>query len=212
MAGKPWQLCIISLIFLCVFAQIISVFCTSKGKRKVLQTSTEPKLTWNKDKHCECSLSSYPKSHSFLDFWHSTAVMIPGFTHTSQAGDKMLVRLELSKSSPMAKGWEISPVFFILSCVAVLRYLTDARVQFLSFGTCFAVEQVRKIIWCPQGNPSRAGLYWWLLSQRIHLKDYDPLSEAVQCSELQISWRKKRLPLSPKQKNPTRRQILLSVI
>lgn len=25
-------------------------------------------------------------------------------SHTSQAGDKMLVRLELSKSSPMAKG------------------------------------------------------------------------------------------------------------
>ena len=67
-------------------------------------------------------------------------------SHTSQAGDKMLVRLELSKSSPMAKGRETSPVLFILSCATVLRYLPDARVQFLSFGTCFAVEQDRKII------------------------------------------------------------------
>lgn len=208
MAGEPWQLCIISLIVFCVCPNnkcLLYFQGQKKGASDINRTKT-----WNKNKHCQCSLSSFPKSHSFLYFWHSTAVMIPGFSHTRVR--QVIKWLELSKSSPMAKGWEISPVLFILSCVAVLRYLTDARVQFLSFGTCFAVEQVRKIIWCPQGNPSRAGLYWWLLSQWIHLKDYDPLSEAVHCSELQISWRKKRLLLSPKQKNPTCRQILLSVI
>lgn len=65
--------------------------------------------------------------------------------HSSQAGDKMLVRSEVSKSSPVAKVWEISSVLFILFYAAVFRYLTDARMQFPSFGTCFAVEQVKKI-------------------------------------------------------------------
>lgn len=57
----------------------------------------------------------------------------------------MLVRSEVSKSSPIAKGWKISPVLFTLFYAAVFRYLTDARMQFPSFGTCFAVEQVKKI-------------------------------------------------------------------
>lgn len=110
------------------------------------------------------------------------------------------------------KGWEIHPALFIFPYAAMPRYLADAGMLFSSFGTCFSVEQVRKIIWCPQGNLTEAGLYWWLCSQRIHLKDYDPLSEAVQCYALQISWRKKSLCLSPKQKNHTYRQIFLYVI
>lgn len=103
----------------------------------------------------------------------------------------MLVRSEVSKSSPIAKGWKISPVLFILFYAAVFRYLTDARMQFPSFGTCFAVEQVKKI-WCPQGNPPWAGLYFRLLSQWIHLKNCDPFSEAAHYA-LKISWRKKKI-------------------
>lgn len=61
-------------------------------------------------------------------------------SHMSQVGNGMPVRSQLSKSSSIAKGWEISPVLFILSYAAVLQYLTDARMQFLSFGVCFAVE------------------------------------------------------------------------
>lgn len=91
-------------------------------------------------------------------------------------------------------------IIIILSCAVMLRYLTDARMQFLSFGTCFSVEQVRKIIRCPRGNPPWAGLYWWLFSKRIHWEDYDPVSEAVQCYALQMSWKKKRLCVTPKQK------------
>lgn len=124
-----------------------------------------------------------------------------GLAHTTvRQLIKWLVRLELFRSSPIANGWEITPVLFILSCSALFGYLTNVGMQFLSAGTYFAVEQVRKIIWCPLGNPPRACLYWWLVSQRIHWEDYDSSSEAVQCYALQMSWRKGKLCVCPKQK------------
>lgn len=72
--------------------------------------------------------------------------------------------------------------------------------QCLSLGTCFSAEQVRKIIWCPQGNLPWAGLYWWLFSQWIHWEDYDPSSETTQCYALQMTWRKERLYVCPRWK------------
>lgn len=115
-------------------------FWTSKGRTKVLQTRREPKDIWNKDKNCRRSFSVSPSliPSRISDIgmrWHS---------YTSQAGDRTLVRSELYKSSPIAKGWEINPDLFILPYAAILKYLTDARMQFLSFGTCFAVEQVKE--------------------------------------------------------------------
>lgn len=142
MVEKPWQSCIIVSSFL-VFSQIMC-FWNFQGQKKVIQISTEAK-THKKKKKKTCTV--HAPSVSFVLVFQTLACReySKAQAHSSQAGDKMLVRSEVSKSSPIAKGWEISPVLFILFYAAVFRYLTDARMQFLSFGTCFAVEQVKKI-------------------------------------------------------------------
>lgn len=183
-------------------------FCNFQGQKRWSRYQQKPKHTGKKKKTC----TVHAPSVSFVLVFQTLACRedSKAQAHSSQAGDKMLVRSEVFKSSPIAKGWEISPVLFILFYAAVFRYFTDARMQFPSFGTCFAVEQVKKI-WCPQGNPPRAGLYFRLLSQWIYFKNCDPFSEAAHYA-LQISWRKKRLHLRPKQKNSTYRQISPLVI
>lgn len=211
MAGKPWKLYIIFGSFQ-AFAQIISVVWTSKGKTKVLQTWTEPKHTWNKDKHCRCSYSLSPSltPSCISDIsmqWRFQSSLVHQSGRWQNAGQLRLVQIVSHCKGLRSKSWFIYS--FLCSRSQILNSCQNA-VPIL--WDMFAVEQVKKIIWCPQGNPLLAGLYWWLPSQRIHLKDYDPLSEAVQCYALQINWWKKRLHLSPKEKTLTYRQIILLVI
>lgn len=130
-----------SLILSCVSPD--NVFLQLPRAKKVIQISTEAKTHKVKKKIC----TVHAPSVSFVFVFQTLACRedSKAQAHSSQAGDKMLVRSEVFKSSPIAKGWEISPVLFILFYAAVFRYLTDASMQFPSFGTCFAVEQVKKI-------------------------------------------------------------------
>lgn len=121
MSWKPWQLCIIVWSFL-GFSQIASVFWTSKGKTKVLQTSTELSHTWNRQALSMPFLCS-PQVSFILVF--QTLACSDDFRapHTPV---RQVIK-ELSKSSPIAKCWKISPVLFIIFLCSYSRILNGCQ-------------------------------------------------------------------------------------
>lgn len=121
-------------------------------------------------------------------------------SYTSQAGDRMLVSSDLFKSSPIAKGWEVSPDLFILSYAAVLKYLTHAKMQFLSFGMFCS--------WASQKNhlmPSRkSSTSWSILMTTIPTNTFKRLwssfrSSTMLCITNQLV--KKKTASQPKREN-----------
>lgn len=111
MAGKPWKLYIIFGSFQ-AFAQIISVVWTSKGKTKVLQTWTEPKHTWNKDKHCRCSYSLSPSltPSCISDIsmqWRFQSSLVHQSGRWQNAGQLRLVQIVSHCKGLRSKSWFI---------------------------------------------------------------------------------------------------------
>ena len=96
----------------------------------------------------------------------------------------MLVRSESFKPSPTVKGWERSPVLFILFDTAVFGYLTfsdtDARMQLPSFFCSWASQKILM--------PSRkSSMGWSMLKTTLPMNTFKRLWSSFRSSMLCIA-------------------------